>query len=254
MSFIVAHVPDDWQREARTKSRRETCLNEIMKGDASQGDKAAAAAKSEIIEGDKLGRQGGRGSKNEVTNSSGRQERNHEGKQVWETRRQQQSEIIKGDKLGRQSGSGSQERNHEGRQAWETRRQRYEGGQAWETRRQRQLRAPQNGDHEERQTWDTMYGSSGITTIWWFRGSATQALRSKNPYSFRLSEEKTLQNIVKLRLLPCLCLCHWATRGHQECPHLHNVSYKGWLLVHASQASSPLSCHPCRRSRLVLAA
>ena len=51
------------------------------------GDKAAAAAKSEIMKRDKLGRQGGSGSK----------ERNHEGRQV-----------------GRQGGSGPQERNHEG--------------------------------------------------------------------------------------------------------------------------------------------
>ena len=53
------------------------------------GDKAAAAAKSEITKGDKLG-----------------------------------NEIMNGDKLHRQGGSGSQKRNHEQRQAWETRRQR----------------------------------------------------------------------------------------------------------------------------------
>ena len=34
------------------------------------------------------------------------------------------SETMKEDKLGRKGGSGSQERNNEGRQAWETRRQR----------------------------------------------------------------------------------------------------------------------------------
>ena len=44
------------------------------------GDKAAAAAKSEIMKGDKLGRQAG----------SGSQERNHEGRQAWETSWQQQ--------------------------------------------------------------------------------------------------------------------------------------------------------------------
>ena len=100
-----------------------------MKGDkeprAKSGrDKAAAEGKSEIMKGDKLGKQGG----------SGSQERNHEGTQAWETRRQGQpraksrketslgdqaagaakSEIKKGDKLGRQ-GSGSQEWNHKGR-------------------------------------------------------------------------------------------------------------------------------------------
>ena len=57
-----------WQRQPRAKSRRETSL----------GDKEAAGSKNEIMKGDKLGRQGGRGS----------QERNHdhEGRQVWETR------------------------------------------------------------------------------------------------------------------------------------------------------------------------
>ena len=105
------------------------------------GDKAAAAAKSEIMKGDELGRQGG----------SGRQVRNHEGRQAWEIRWQRppraksrretslgdkaaaaaKSEIMKGDKLGRQGGSGSQ-----------------------------------------------------------FPQSGTQPLRSKNPYSFQLSGEK----------------------------------------------------------------
>ena len=68
------------QRQPRAKSRRE----------ASLGNNAAAAAKSEIMKGDKLHKQGGSGSR---------------------------------DKLGRQGGSGSQERNHEGRQAWETMQQ-----------------------------------------------------------------------------------------------------------------------------------
>ena len=60
------------------------------------GDKAAAAAKSEIMTGDKLGRQEG---------GSGCQDRNHEGRRAWQKK------------------GGSKERNHEGRQAWETRRQ-----------------------------------------------------------------------------------------------------------------------------------
>ena len=34
-------------------------------------------------------------------------------------------------------------------------------------------------------------GGSGITIIWRFRKSATQSLRSKNPYGFQLSGEKT---------------------------------------------------------------
>ena len=95
------------------------------------GDKAAAAAKSEIMKGDKLGRQAGRGS----------QEPNHEGGQAWGDKAPRaksgratslggkaaaaaKSEMTKGDKLGRQGGSSSQERNHEGRLAWETRGQR----------------------------------------------------------------------------------------------------------------------------------
>ena len=80
------------------------------------GDKAAAAAKSEIMQGDKLRRQG----------DSGSQERNHEGETSLEDKPAEaaKSEIMKGDKLGRQGSSGSQKGNHEGRQVWETRRQR----------------------------------------------------------------------------------------------------------------------------------
>ena len=76
------------------------------------------------MNGDKLGRQGG----------SGSQERNHEGRQAWETRRQRQprtessretilgdkapaaSEVMKGDKLEEEGGGGSQEQSHERRQ------------------------------------------------------------------------------------------------------------------------------------------
>ena len=78
------------------------------------GDKAAAAAISDVMKGNKLGRQGG----------SGSEERNHEGSLGEKVAAAAKSEIMKGDKLGRQGGSGSQKRNHEGRQAWETRRQR----------------------------------------------------------------------------------------------------------------------------------
>ena len=73
----------------------------------------AAAAKSEIMKGDKLGRQGG----------SGSQERNHEGRQAWETSlgdkaaAAAKSEIRNRDKLGKHGGSGSQELSHEERQA-----------------------------------------------------------------------------------------------------------------------------------------
>ena len=75
------------QQQPRAKLGRETSLR----------DKAAAAAKREIMKGDKLGRRAAAAAK---------------------------SEIRKGDKLERQGGSGSQKRNHEGRQVWETRRQR----------------------------------------------------------------------------------------------------------------------------------
>ena len=56
---------------------------------------AVAAAKSEIMQGDKLNIQAAAVAKNE---------------------------IMKKDKLGRQGGSSSQERNHKRKQAWETRR------------------------------------------------------------------------------------------------------------------------------------
>ena len=61
------------------------------------GDKAAAAAKSQIMRETSFTDKAAAAAK---------------------------SEIMKGDKLGRQGGSGSQERNHEGRQACETRRER----------------------------------------------------------------------------------------------------------------------------------
>ena len=79
------------------------------------GDKAAAAAKSENMKGDKLGET--------------RQKRQPRAKSGRETSlgdkaaAAAKSEIMKGDKLGRQAGSGSQERKYEERQAWETRRQ-----------------------------------------------------------------------------------------------------------------------------------
>ena len=68
------------------------------------GDKAAAAAKSEIMKGDKLGRQGGSGSQKRDKAAAAAK-----------------SETMNKDKLGRQGGSGSQKRNHEGRQASQTR-------------------------------------------------------------------------------------------------------------------------------------
>ena len=131
-------------KAARAKSGRETSL----------GDRAATADKSEIIKEITLG--------NKAAVS---QERNQEGRQAWEARRQRQaraksgreaslgdkaaaaakSEIRNGDKLGRQGGSGSQERNQE--------------------------RRP---------------GGSGSQ----FPLSGTRPLRSKSRYSFQLSGEK----------------------------------------------------------------
>ena len=77
----------------------------------------------------------------------------------------------------RQGGSGSQEQP-----TMEIMK-----GDKWsKTRRQRQPRAAQR-------SWRKInagrQGGSGITTIWRFWGSATQALRSMNPYSFQLSGE-----------------------------------------------------------------
>ena len=104
--------------------------------------------------------------------------------QAWETRRQRQQRAEtrledkwRGTRRQRQP-RAAQNRDHEGRRAWET-------------RRQRQPRAAQNGDHEGGQMkgHKGRQGGSGITTIWRFWGSATQSLRSKNPYSFQLSGE-----------------------------------------------------------------
>ena len=43
-----------------------------------------------------------------------------------------------------------------------------------------------------RETNEGRQGGSGITTIWRLWGSATESLRSKNPYSFQLSGEQAL--------------------------------------------------------------
>ena len=125
-----------------------------------------------------------------------------------ETRRQQRPRAAQnGDHEGRQGGSGSQEQNgdHEGRQmkrdkaaaaaksspewrSWrEQPRMEIMKGDKWrETRGQRQPRAEWRS---WRETNEGRQGGSGITTIWRFWGSATQSLRSNNPYSFQLSGE-----------------------------------------------------------------
>ena len=139
----------------------------------------------------------------------------------WRSRRetslgdneQPRMEIMKGDKPGTQHGGGSQEvprmeimkGDKLGTQARAAQNGDHEGRQAWKTRRQRQPRAGQNGDHEGgqmkgekaapvaksspgwRSTNEGKQGGSGITTTWRFWGSATQSLRSKNPYGPQLS-------------------------------------------------------------------
>ena len=95
---------------------------------------------------------------------------------------------MKGDKLEKQDGSGSQERNHEGRQAWETRRQRQPRAKSG---RETSLGdKPAAAAKSEVMTGDKLgkQGGSGSQ----FPQSGTHPLRSKNPYSFQLSGEKTL--------------------------------------------------------------
>ena len=82
------------------------------------------AAKSEIMKGDKLHRQGGSGSQESSFTDKAAAAAKSEIMKGDKTAAAAKSEIMKGDKLRRQGGSGSQKRNHEGRQAWETRRQR----------------------------------------------------------------------------------------------------------------------------------
>ena len=108
-------------------------------------------------------------------------------------------------------------------------------GDKWrETRRQRQPRAGQNGDHAGRQmkgdkaaaaaksspewrsgreTNEGRQGGSGITTIWRLWGSATQSLRSKNPYSFQLSGEKSW----KIMLASLLIFRLHSSSSHTTC-------------------------------------
>ena len=136
------------------------------------GDKAAAAAKSKITKGDKLGRQGGTAAKSEIMKEDAAK-----------------SEIMKGDKLGRQAGRGSQERNHEGRQASQTRQQRQPRAKS---RRETSL-----GDKaaaaakSEIMKGDKLGRQGGSGSGSQFLQSGTHPLRSKNPYSFQLSGEQS---------------------------------------------------------------
>ena len=76
------------------------------------------------MKGDKLGRQAGRAAKSEIMGDKAAAAAKRETSLGDKAAAAAKSDIMKGDKLVRQGGSGSQERNHEGRQAWETRRQR----------------------------------------------------------------------------------------------------------------------------------
>ena len=143
---------DKW-RETRRQRPPRPAQNGDYEGRRMKGDKAAAAAKTSpewrLWRGTNEGRQGGSGSQD-----------------------QPRMEIMKGDK-------------------WR------------ETRRQRQPRPAQNGDYEGRQmkgaaaktspewrSWretneGRQGGSSSQDQLSGFWGSATQSLRSKNPYSFQ---------------------------------------------------------------------
>ena len=93
------HPPQSREKDGKGKQDGpKSSYNSIRVEGRQENDKAAAAAKSEIRNRDKLGTHGG----------SGSQERNHEGRQACETSRQRQPRA----------------KNHEGRQAWETSRQR----------------------------------------------------------------------------------------------------------------------------------
>ena len=137
-----------------------------MKGDqlGRQGGRQPRAAQQEIMKGDKLGRQGGSGSQEQPRMEIMKGDKL--GRQGGRQPRAAQQEIMKRDKLGRQGGSGSQEQPR---------------------------MEIMKGDKLGRQ------GGGGITTIWRFRRSATQSLRSKNPYSFQLSGGKMF--LKKLRRL-----------------------------------------------------
>ena len=122
------------------------------------------------------------------------QKRNHEGRQAGRQggsgcQKQPRREIMKGDKLGRQGGSHSQEQPR--KEIMEGDKLGRQGGNGSQEQPRRET---MKGDKFGRQ------GGSGITTILQFRNSATQSLRSKNPYSFQLSVEKVCS--VQIRITP----------------------------------------------------
>ena len=126
------------------------------------------------------------------------QNRDHEGRQLkGDKAAAKSSPIIKRDYMKGDKAAAAAKSRPEWRSWRETK---------WrETRRHQQPRAGQNGDHQEklnegrqggsgsqwrsgRGTNEERQGGSGITTMA-IVGSATQSLRSKNPYSFQLSGE-----------------------------------------------------------------
>ena len=74
------HPTPSREKDGKGKQDLNHLYSSICVKGRQENDKAAAAAKSEIMKGDKLERQGG----------SGSQKRNPEGRQAWETRRQRQ--------------------------------------------------------------------------------------------------------------------------------------------------------------------
>ena len=126
------------------------------------------------------------------------QKRNQEGRQAWKRRRPRR-ETMKGDKLGRQGGSGGKEqprmeiikKNKLGRQ----------GGSGSQERPRMEImkgdkRGRQGGSGSQAQPRiDIMKGRQGGSGVWRFRGSATQSLGSKNPFSFQLSGEWREQSL-----------------------------------------------------------
>ena len=173
--------------ETRRQRQPRAAQKGNYEGRQMQGDKAAAAAAAKSNPEWRSWRETNEGRQG----SSGGQER-------------PRMEFIKGDKFGRQGGSQKQPRPE------------IMKGDKWrETRRQRQPRAAQNGDHEAsspewrswRETNEGRQGSSGIATIWRLWGSATQSLRSMNPYSFQLSGEKSGEGQENIKSVTISCFC-----------------------------------------------
>ena len=153
---------DKW-RETRRRRQPRAAQNGDHAGRQMKGDKAATAAKSSpewrSCRGQmKGGKAAGKAkSRPEWRSCRETNEGRQGGSSEWRSCREKNE--------GRQGGNGSQE---------QPRMEIMQGDKWRETRRQQ--------------------GGSGITTIWRLWGSATQSLRSKNPYSFQLSGEKNIKH------------------------------------------------------------